>query len=114
MKKDVFEVASEMEGCMRSLEQLCKKLDGIGEEKVEAQVEYDKELQIALEQLKAEGSPVTTRKDIAKGMLANNGTTRRLGLAEIRYKALHTKISAAESALNGWQSYNRHLETGTR
>ncbi len=112
--KEIFEIASEIENCIKALEKLCKELDNIGVEKVDAQVAYDKELQIALEQLKSEGSAVSTREKEAKGILASNGTTRRLGLAEIRYKALHTKIEAAKSALNGWQSYNRHLSVGVR
>ena len=112
--KETFQVASEIENCIKSLETLCKGLDGIGIEKVDAQVNYDKEFLIALEQLKSEGAAVSTREKEAKGILAQNGVTRRLGIAEIRYKALHTKIEAAKSALNGWQSYNRHLDIGVR
>ena len=107
--KEVFEIASEIENCIKALERLCRELDKIGMAKVDAQVNYDKEFQIALEQLKTEGSAVSTREKEAKGILATNGTTRILGLAEIRYKALHTKIEAAKSAMNGWQSINKYL-----
>ena len=113
MKLETFQVAAKMEKCISALETLCKELDGIGEAKVDAQVDYDKELHIAMEQLKSEKSAVSTRRDDAKGILAINGITRTLGMADIRYKALHTKIDAAKSALCGWQSYNRHLDTTT-
>jgi len=49
---------------------------------------------------------------MAEGTLARNGVTLRLKMAEIRYKALHTKIDAAEKVLDGWRSYNRYLSTG--
>ena len=110
--KEPFEVAVEMAKCIHALEERCNELDGIGEAKVKAEVEYDKEFEIALEYLADQNTPVTIRKEKAKGILAKNGTTEQLKMAEIRYKALHTKIDAAKSALNGWQSYNRHLSIG--
>ena len=109
---EAFQVADKIAGCNKALEQLCAKLDGLGKEKVEAEVNYDKEFEIALEYLADQNTPVTVREKKAKGILAKNGITERLKMAEIRYKALHTKIKAAESALNGWQSYNRHLDIG--
>lgn len=109
---EAFEVADEISKCIHALEERCAELGGIGEAKVKAEVEYDKEFEIALEYLASENVPVTIRKDKAKGILAKNGVTERLKMAEIRYKALHTKIDAAKSALNGWQSYNRHLSVG--
>ena len=111
MELDTIQVARKIEGCIKSLEKLCAELDGIGDEKVNAEVEYDKEYEIALTLLNSEGVPVTTQRKKAEGILARNGVKERLGLADIRYKALHTKIDAAKSALNGWQSYNRHLST---
>lgn len=111
-KKDVFEVADELALCIKALEDRCAELDGIGEAKVKAEVEYDKEFEIALATLADMDVPVTVRDKRAKGILAKNGVTERLKMAEIRYKALHTKIDAAKSALNGWQSYNRHLSVG--
>lgn len=107
-----FQVAKEIENCINALETRCGELDGVGEEKVNAEVNYDKEMAIALEGLASENVPVTIRKEKAKGILAKEGHTLRLKMAEIRYKALHTKIDAAKSALNGWQSYNRHLSVG--
>lgn len=107
-----FQVANEMARCIKSLGIRCEELDGIGEAKVKAEVKYDEEFAIALEYLADANVPVTIRKEKAKGILAKSGVTERLKIAEIRYKALHTKIDAAKSALNGWQSYNRHLSIG--
>ena len=107
-----FQVADKIEGCNLALEKLCAQLDGLGDEKVEAEVNYDKEFEIALETLADMDVPVTVREKRAKGILAKNGTTYRLKVAEIKYKAIHTKIKAAESALNGWQSYNKYLDVG--
>jgi len=109
---EVYQVAEKIESCNNFLQTLCKQLDELGLEKVSAEVNYDKELEIALEYLADEKVPVTIRKDRAKGILAKNGTTERLKMAEIRYKALHTKIKAAESALSAWQSYNKYLDIG--
>lgn len=111
---ETFQVADKIEACINALEQRCAELDGLGEAKVKAEVEYDKEIEIALEYLATENVPVTIRKDKAKGILAKNGVTERLKMAEIRYKAIHTKIKAAESALDGWRSYNRHLDIGVK
>lgn len=107
-----FQVAKEIENCINALETRCGELDKVGEKKVKAEIEYDKEMAIALQGLASENVPVTIRKEKAKGILAENDTTLNLKMAEIRYKALHTKIDAAKSALNGWQSYNRHLSVG--
>jgi hypothetical protein len=112
--KEPVEVASKIAKCIQALEDRCAELDDVGEEKVNAEVEYDKEFEIALAMLADQEVPVTVRDKRAKGILAKNGHTERLKMAEIRYKALHTKIDAAKSALNGWQSYNRHLEIVAR
>ena len=109
---EAFEVAEKIAKCISALETRCGELDGIGKAKVKAEVDYDREFEIALEYLASENVPVTVRKEKAKGILAKNGVTEKLKMAEIRYKALHTKIDAAKSALNGWQSYNRHLSVG--
>ncbi len=111
---EVYQVADKIEGCNIALEKLCKQLDGLGQEKVEAEVNYDREFEIALEYLADQDVPVTVREKRAKGILAKNGITERLKMAEIRYKAIHTKIKAAESSLSAWQSYNRYLDIGVR
>lgn len=111
---EVFQVADKMEACMRAIEKRCTELDGVGEEKVDAEVEYDKEMEIALAALAEQDVPVTIRRKMAEGTLARNGVTTRMKMAEIRYKALHTKIDAAKSALDGWRSYNRHLDIGAK
>ena len=108
--KEPVEVAQEIENCIRASEKLCAKLDGIGKAKVDAGVNYDMEYEIALKQLEADGVPATTSRKRAEGILARKGITRILGMAEVRYKALHTKIDACEKALDGWRSYNRHLD----
>ncbi len=109
---ETFQVADRIESCIKTLSNQCLTLEKVGNEKVIAEVEYDKEFAIALEYLS--DTPVTTRDKRAKGILAKNGVTERLKMAEIRYKALHTKIDAAKSALDGWRSYNRHLDIGVK
>lgn len=109
---ETFQVADKIEDCIKSLKQRCAELDDLGKEKVEAEVNYDKEFEIALETLADMEVPVTVREKKAKGILAKNGTTERLKMAEIRYKAIHTKIKAATSALDGWRSYGKHLDVG--
>ncbi len=109
---EAFQVADKIKSCIGALEKRCAELDGLGEEKVIAEVNYDKEFEIALAYLADSNTPVGVRKERAKGILAKNGTTERLKMAEIRYKALHTKIKAADSALDGWRSYNRHIDIG--
>ena len=124
MELTVIQVARQIELCIDSLTLLCKKLDGIGEKKVETSLMYDKELAKALVRLKvgepvplpdgtiAENIPVSTQEKVAKGICADVAAT--MLMAEISYKALHTKIECAKAALNGWQSYNRHLDTLTK
>ncbi len=114
MAFNLIQVAAKLEGCQDSLQKRCSELDKTGKEKVEAMVEYDKELAIALEQLKAQEVPVTVRKDRAKGILATNGVTLRQGMADIRYEGLKIKIKAAEAAMNAWQTYYRYLDTTVR
>ena len=109
-----FEVAGKIAECIDALEKRCKELDELGDEKVMAEVNYDKEFEIALETLAEMEVPVTVREKRAKGILAKNGVTEKLKMAEIRYKAIHTKIKAATSALDGWRSYNRHLDIGVK
>ena len=111
---ETFQVADRIESCIKALSSQCLTLEKVGEEKVKAEVEYDKEFEIALEYLADQNVPVGVRDKRAKGILAKNGVTERLKMAEIRYKALHTKIDAAKSALDGWRSYNRHLDIGVK
>ncbi len=109
---ETFQVADKIEECINALEKRCRELDDLGTKKVEAEVNYDKEFEIALETLADMDVPVTVREKRAKGILAKNGTTERLKMAEIRYRAIHTKIKAATSALDGWRSYGKHLDVG--
>lgn len=111
---ETFQVADKIEECINALQKRCTELDDVGKEKVLAEVNYDKEFEIALEYLADSNTPVTVREKKAKGILAKNGVTERLRMAEIRYKALHTKMKAAESALDGWRSYNKYLDVGIR
>lgn len=109
---ECFQVADKIEECINALTRRCKELDELGEDKVAAEVNYDQEFEIALATLADMDVPVTVREKRAKGILAKNGHTERLKMAEIRYKAIHTKIKAATSALDGWRSYGKHLDVG--
>jgi len=109
---EAFQVADKIEACNKAIEKRCAELAEVGKEKVLSEVEYDKEYEVALAALAEQNVPITIRRKMAEGTLARNGVTLRLKMAEIRYKALHTKIDAAEKVLDGWRSYNRYLSTG--
>ena len=64
---ETFQVADQMEACMRAIEKRCAELDGVGEEKVLSEVEYDKEYEIALAALTEQDVPVTIRRKMAEG-----------------------------------------------
>jgi len=112
MKLEPFQVADKISACNKALEGLCKKLDDVGQKKVEAEVEYDKQYEIALAELRASDTPIGVSKEMAKGILARKGTTLDYKLAEVRYKALYAKIDAAKASLCAWQSYYKHLDVG--
>ena len=70
-----FQVASKIENCIKALSDRCFELEKVGEEKVKAEVEYDKEFEMALATLADMDVPVGVRDKRAKGVLAKSGIT---------------------------------------
>ena len=66
-------------------------------------------MSIAILQLKSEGQQVTIIEKLAKGKCQEQLFAKLV--AEDGYKSCNTKIEAAKSCLNGYQSIFRHLES---
>lgn len=103
-----LEVAIKMETYIKRIGELVAELDKAGREKAEAESEYDKAMAVAMLSLRCDGMQVTLIKDIAKGRCSD--VLLRAKVAESAYKSLITKIHAAESILNAYQSINRYLD----
>lgn len=117
MEIEVTKVADQINARIKRLEELCRDIDDIGEEKANAIANYDVALAIAeakllrgvVEQVEGEALPdkipATVTKDIAKGLCREERF--KLENATSKYKGLHTKIEALEASLNGKQSLMR-------
>jgi len=116
---EVMNVANQINARIKKLEELCKDIDDIGEEKANAIANYDVSLAVAEAKLlrgaisQVEGEalpekiPVVALKEIAKGLCKEERF--KLENATNKYKGLLTKIEALEASLNGKQSIFRHL-----
>ena len=121
---EVMKVADQINARIKRLEELCKEIDDIGEEKANAIANYDVKLAIAMAKLARgtisqiegellpENIPATVAKDYAKGLCREERF--KLENATNRYKGLLTKIEALEASLNGKQSIFRHLSHEVR
>jgi hypothetical protein len=121
---DVVTLANQINARIKRLEELCKDIDDIGEEKANAIANYDVALAIAEAKLlrgvvsQVEGEelpdkiPATITKDIAKGLCKEERF--KLENATNKYKGLLTKIEALEASLNAKQSINKHLSHEVR
>lgn len=126
---EVMKVADAINSRIKRLEELCKEIDEIGEEKANAIANYDVALAIAMAKLARgvighiefgkgenvnlpENIPATVAKDYAKGLCREERF--RLENATNKYKGLLTKIEALEASLNGKQSIFRHLSHEVR
>jgi hypothetical protein len=109
-----FQVACELEKCAKKQEELGEKLWPHGKEKVETEVEYEKEFDIALECLASNDVPVTVRKKKAEAVLARNGVSLKAKMADMKWKILNKKIDIAKHNADIWRSYNKHLDIGVR
>ena len=105
---EVLEVARKMQAVMKRIGTLASELDNAGTEKAASEIEYEKAMAVAIVSLKAEGHPATLIDKLAKGRCSEVSFIAKV--AEVKYKSLITKIHAAESILNGWQSCNRYLD----
>ena len=116
---EVMKVANQIDARINRLEELCKDIDDIGEEKANAIANYDVSLAVAMAKLargaidQIEGEalpdniPATVAKDYAKGLCREERF--KLENATNKYKGLLTKIEALQASLNGKQSIFRHL-----
>jgi len=119
MTLEVMKVANQIDARINRLEELCKDIDDIGEEKANAIANYDVSLAVAMAKLargaidQIEGEalpdniPATVAKDYAKGLCREERF--KLENATNKYKGLLTKIEALQASLNGKQSIFRHL-----
>lgn len=101
-------MAQRLESAMEHITTLCKSLDEYGTEKAQALIDYECALATIITILKDNGIPATNVKDLAK----KDCRDERLAceLAEIKYKSLLVKITAAIAILNARQSQNRYLD----
>ncbi len=119
----VAQTAERIESKIRLLEQGSLKIDPAITAYVAAAAEYDK--QIAITEIKLRNGkpltldgeaikdpPVTIIKDIAKGYCWEYKLRSDDALEKLR--AIYKKLGYVESQLNGWQSINKHLDTGVR
>jgi len=121
---EVMKVADQINARIKRLEELCKEIDDIGEEKANAIANYDVSLAVAMAKLARgkisqvngenlpESIPATVAKDYAKGLCRDERF--KLENATNKYKGLLTKIEALEASLNGKQSIFRHLSHEAR
>ena len=105
---EILEVAQKMQAVMNRIGELAGQLDVAGKEKAEAESEYDKAMTVAMLSLRCDGMQITLIKDIAKGRCSD--VLLKAKVAESGYKSLITKIHAAESILNAYQSINKYLD----
>jgi len=121
---EVMKVADQINARIKRLEELCKEIDDIGEEKANAIANYDVSLAVAMAKLARgrigqidgetlpDNIPATVAKDYAKGLCKEERF--KLENATNKYKGLLTKIEALEASLNGKQSIFRHLSHEAR
>ena len=121
---EVMKVADQINARIKRLEELCKEIDDIGEEKANVIANYDVSLAVAMAKLARgkisqvngenlpESIPATVAKDYAKGLCRDERF--KLENATNKYKGLLTKIEALEASLNGKQSIFRHLSHEAR
>ena len=80
--------------------------------KAENAVAYDKAMAVSTLHLKADKTPATLVRELAKGSC----TEQLLGkiVAEETLKAHWERLKYLQAQLNGYQSINRHLESTTK
>ena len=107
-----MEVASFIQEAITRLSAEGRRSEGLIEAKAKAVSEYDKLIGMATGRLKAEGVQTTLVGQLAKER-ASDALYAKI-VAEESLKAHYSNISILESILNGWQSYNRYLQTVSR
>ena len=102
-----LKLAQAMEKIIRELGVEGQKCYDLVVAKADAMSNYDKEMSIAVAQLKSEGEPVSIIDKKAKGMC--HAELHAKILAEEMLKAHYSKLDRLKAQLNGLQSMNRHL-----
>jgi hypothetical protein len=116
---DVIKVASQIESKIRLLEKGRSELEPLAQKRAETLSEYDKQMAIAVLQLRngkvveiggemIKDPPVSIIERLAKGMCAEYAMEAEL--ADAKYKLSVKKLDAVQAELNGWQSINRYLD----
>ena len=105
---EILQVAKQIEQKIHLLEKGRGGLKELAKNKADTLGAYRKAIEIATITLRAEGTPVTLIKDLARG--ACNEQERNMDLAESLYKIQMTKLDSIKAELNGWQSINRFLD----
>ena len=107
-----MEVATFIQEAITRLSAEGRRSEDLIEAKAKAVSEYDKLIGMATGRLKAEGVQTTLVGQLAKER-ASDALYAKI-VAEESLKAHYSNISILESILNGWQSYNRYLQTVSR
>ena len=107
-----MEVATFIQEAITRLSAEGRRSEDLIKAKAKAVSEYDRSLGVASANIRAEDTPATlvdkeARKRCYKELYAKI-------VAEEGMKAHYSNISILEAILNGWQSYNRYLQTVSR
>jgi len=108
---EAYDVGVNIENCCAELEDILKEVENFakGKKLSTAKMLYRKAIEKAVRTLEADNQKVTTIKLKAEGMCADD--EGKVIDAEIEWKALLARLEGRKAILNGWQSYNRHLDT---
>ena len=109
-----------IEGMVAEIGKFRKKIKEKGKAKAKAMSRYDKQLAIVLAELghndnyqlsgkEYKQPPITLRKTIAKGIVADFLEEREI--ADSDYKSVISNLEALKAQLNGYQSINRYLDS---
>ena len=103
----VLEVADAIQWCMGKMQENMNKLPDLAEQKAKSESEYDKQIEIAVLELK-ENNAATLVKDLAKGKCSDY--KYKMSIAESTYKLTASNVKSYDDIMNGWQSVNRYLD----
>lgn len=105
---DIVKIQSAITKIIAEIGEQCDKLDVLGNNKAQTQVDYERAMAIKTLELKPE-HPVTMLDKIVKGECTDELLKKMV--AESAYKACIVKIEARKSQLNAFQSLYKHQET---
>jgi len=117
---DVVKCAKIIEKIVAEIGEVRKMIKATGEAKAKAMSAYDKSLAVTLAELGHNENyelskktykqpPITLRKTIAKGIVADFLEEREI--ADSGYKACISNLEALKAQLNGYQSIYKHIDS---